>query len=133
MTFEVIDQRKQEARDVILKNTEATKLYKVTIIVDPIGRNSEGVWFVAYVHSKKTDQNITTYSGCWGCKSTGVKFNRANPDSDQRKLDSREYWKYSLDILETYLREKTGPYDGPRPTRFERINNEMIESGGDNS
>ena len=126
MPIEVIDQRKQEARDVIIRSTETSKLYKVSIIVDPLGRNSEGVWFVAYVHSKKTDQNVSTYSGCWGCKSTGVKFNRADPDSDKRELGLRKYWgNLALDILETYLREKTGPYVGPRPTRFERLLNDL--------
>jgi hypothetical protein len=129
MPLEVIDQRKQEARDIIIRNTEFSKLYKVSIIVDPIGRNSQGVWFVAYVHSKKADQNITTYSGCWGCKSTGVKFTRVDPDSDKRKLDSRKYWgDLALDILDTYLSERSETYTGPRPTRFERLLEEGIMS-----
>jgi len=121
MPLEVLDQRIQQVRDIIVRDSEASKLYKVTIVVD-LGRNPQRVWFVAYLRNMKSDPNIVTYTGIWGCKSTGVKFNRANPDPTMRKLNSRKYWSdLALDILDTYLNESPETYRGSRPTRFERL------------
>lgn len=122
MSLEVVGQRTPKAQDVLIKSQDTSTLYKVSIIVDPIGRNEQGVWFVAYVHNKAHDPKVSTCTGIWGCKSTAVNFNRTNPDPNMSQLDSREYWRMlALDILDTYLSERPEVYKGPRPTRFDRI------------
>ena len=109
-------------------------VYKVTIVINEKGPDSDGSWFAAYVHTKSHDPTVKTCSRLWGCKNTGgVKLiPQGNPDELVRdeypssiELASDELWSsIAFDAIQTYedqVGNKKLPYGGPRPTRFERV------------